>query len=213
MIIWGAKSEVVNLGPQASRHCPTCEKERPFHAMLQYTSRHFWYVFRWVTDKQYAVVCDVCQRGEKLDAKVVESKLTKQPIPFGARWGWAFLVGMIAIAALFGTLDNFSRSRSREQYLAAPAKGDRYVVNAASLMKSPNSKYMYAVLRVRSVSADSVEFDSPTFFYSGATAVSKDISSGKIDEPGYFSATPIVLSRADIARIHKEHAIHSIVRY
>jgi hypothetical protein len=45
MIVWGAKSQVANLGPQASRHCPTCDKERPFHLMLQYTVRHIWYVF------------------------------------------------------------------------------------------------------------------------------------------------------------------------
>lgn len=181
--------------------------------MLQYTVRHIWYVFKWVTGKQYAVVCDVCQRGDKLDAKVVEAKLTKSPIPFGTRWGWAFLAGMIAIAAVFGALDDSNRSTSREAYLAAPLKGDRYVVNAASLMKAPQSKYLYGVMRVRSVSADSIEFDAPTVFYSGASAVIKDIRSGKIDDPGYFSPSPIVLSRGEIARIHKEHAIHSIERF
>jgi hypothetical protein len=31
--------------------------------------------------------------------------------------------------------------------------------------------------------------------------------------PGYFTPTPIVLSRDEIARIHKEHAIHSIERF
>jgi hypothetical protein len=213
MIVWGAKGEVVNLGLQASKHCPTCEKERPFRLMLQYTVRHIWYVFKWVTGKQYAVVCDVCHRGDKLDAKVVEAKLTKSPIPFGARWGWAFLAGMIAIAAVFGALDDSNRSTSREAYLAAPLKGDRYVVNAASLMKAPQSKYMYGVMRVRSVSADSIEFDAPSVSYSGASAVTKDIRNGKIDDPGYFSPSPIVLSRDEIARIHKEHAIHSIVRF
>ena len=213
MIVWGAKGEVVNLGPQASKHCPTCEKERPFRLMLQYTVRHIWYVFKWVTGKQYAVVCDVCHRGDKLDAKVVEAKLTKSPIPFGARWGWAFLAGMIAIAAVFGILDDSNRSKSREAYLAAPLKGDRYVVNAASLMKAPQSKYLYGVMRVRSVSADSIEFDAPSVFYSGASAVTKDIRNGKIDDPGYFSPSPIVLSRGEIARIHKEHAIHSIERF
>jgi hypothetical protein len=213
MIVWGAKGEVVNLGEQASKHCPTCEKERPFRLMLQYTVRHIWYVFKWVTGKQYAVVCDVCNRGDQLDAKVVEAKLTKSPIPFGTRWGWAFLAGMIAIVAVFGVMDDSSRSSSREAYLAAPLKGDRYIVNVAHLLKTPQSKYLYGVMRVRSVSADSIEFDSPTFFYSGASAVTKDIRNGKLDEAGYFSPSPIVLSRTEIARLHTEHAIHSIERF
>ena len=213
MIVWGAKGEVVDLGTQASKHCPTCEKERPFVLRLQYTVRHIWYVFKWVTGKQYAVVCDVCHRGDRVDARSVEARLAKPPIPFGARWGWAFLAGMVAIAAVFGFLDDSNRSTSREAYLAAPMKGDRYIVNAASLLKDPQSKYLYGVLRVRSVGADAIEFDSPTMFYSGASGVTKDIRAGKLDTPGYFSPSPIVLSRAEIARIHKEHAIHSVERY
>jgi hypothetical protein len=212
MIVWGAKGEVANLGPQASRHCPTCEKERPFHVILQYTVRHIWYVFKWVTGKQYVLLCDVCQRGNKLDPKLVESRLTKPPIPFATRWGWAFLAGMVAIAAVFGVLDDSIRSTSREAYLAAPRKGDRYVVNVASLLKTPQSKYMYGVLRVRAVNAGSVEFDAPSIFYAGPTGPTKDIRDEKLDAPGYFSPAPISLSRDEIARIHKEHAIHSIER-
>ena len=214
MIVWGAKSQVTTLGPQPSKQCSTCEKERPFHLVLQYTVRHIWYVFKWVTGKQYAVVCEVCQRGDKVDTKLVESKLPKSPIPFGARWGWAFLAGAIAITAVFGVMDDSSRSSSREAYLAAPQKGDRYVVNVASLLKTPqSSKYMYGVMRVRAVKPDSVEFDAPTFFYGGVSGPNKDMREGKLDEPGYFSPAPIVLSSNEIARIHKEHAIHSIDRF
>jgi hypothetical protein len=213
MIVWGKKGHVANLGSQGSKHCSVCEKERPFHLMLQYTVHHIWYVFRWVTGKQYGALCEVCQRGDRLDATAVESKLQKSPIPFGARWGWAFLAGMIAIAAVFGVLESSNRSTSRVQYLAAPQKGDRYVVNVASLLKTPQSKYMYGVLRVRAVKPDAVEFDAPTFFYNGTSGPNKDMREGKLDDPGYFSEAPIVLSRGEIARIDQEHAIHSIERF
>lgn len=213
MLVWGKKGHIANLGSQGSKHCPVCEKERPFHLMLQYTAHHIWYVFKWVSGKQYGAVCEVCQRGDKLDAKVVEAKLQKSPIPFGTRWGWAFLAGMIAIAAVFGALDDSSRSTSREEYLAAPRTGDRYVVNVASLLKAPQSEYMYGVLRVRAVNPDSIEFDAPSVFYSGASRPNKDLREGKLDDPGYFSAAPIVLSRDEIGRIHQQHAIHSIHRF
>jgi len=115
---------------------------------------------------------------------------------------------------VFGTLDDWNRSKSREAYLAAPLKGDRYVVNVSSLLKAPQSKYLYGVLRVRSVNTNSIEFDASSIFYSGASSVTKDIDSGRINDAGYFSPSPVVLSRDEIARLHKEeHAIHSIVRY
>jgi hypothetical protein len=213
MIVWGKKGHIANLGSHGTKHCAVCEKERPFHLMLQYTVHHIWYVFRWVTGKQYGTVCEVCQRGDKLDTKAVESNLQKSPIPFGARWGWAFLAGMIAILAVFGALDDSGRSKDREKYLAAPRTGDRYVVNVASLLKAPQSKYMYGVLRVRAIRPDAVEFDAPTFFYSGTSGPNKDMREGKLDDPGYFAAEPIVLSRDEIARIHREHAIHAIERF
>jgi hypothetical protein len=72
---------------------------------------------------------------------------------------------------------------------------------------------MYGVLRVRGVNGSSVAFDAPTFFYTGASGPIKEMRDGKLDLPGYFSPTPIVLSKEEIARIHKEHAIHSIERY
>jgi hypothetical protein len=212
VIVWGSKTEIANLGPRPGKHCATCERERPFHLLLQYTVRHIWYVFKWVTGKQYAVVCDVCLRGDRLDARAVEPTLAKSPIPFGARWGWAFLAGMVAIVAVFGVMESFSRGSSRDAYLAAPAKGDLYVVNVASLLKEPQSKYMYGVMRVRGVKPESVEFDAPSYFYSGASGPNKDMRNGKLDTPGYFTPQPIVLSRDEIARIHSEHAIHSIDR-
>ena len=159
--------------------------------MLQYSVRHFWYVFRWVTGKQYAEVCHVCHRGAKMDARLVESRLAKSPIPFGARWSWAFLVALLAIALVFDVMDTSSRNTSREAYLAAPMAGDRYVVNVASLLKTPQSQTVYGVLRVRGVKGGSVEFDAPTFFYPRASGPEKDMREGKLDRPGYFSPTPV----------------------
>ena len=75
MLVWGSKGEVADLGVQASQHCPTCAAERQFRLMLQYKVHHIWYVFKWVTGKEYSLVCEVCHRGEKLKTQEVEAKL------------------------------------------------------------------------------------------------------------------------------------------
>ena len=98
MIIWGSGNGGADLGVAEQRECATCEKERPFKVLLQYRYAHLYYL-RWVTKKTYFLACDVCQRGWTLDAKAVEAKLQKHPIPFMTRYGWTFLLG--GIAALF----------------------------------------------------------------------------------------------------------------
>lgn len=95
MIIWGSGGKAVDLGKVKVCSCETCEKERPFHLLLQYRYVHLYWL-RWVTKKKYHLACSVCNRGWELDTKEVESKFEKSPIPFMTRYGWAFLVGGIA---------------------------------------------------------------------------------------------------------------------
>jgi hypothetical protein len=212
MIVWGSKGEVADLGPQESRHCPACEKERSFRLMLQYKVSHIWYVFKWVPEKQYALVCEVCHRGERLVAQAVEARLAKSPIPFMSRWGWAFLVGLMACAFVFGSVESSLRDGRKKGLLASPQKSDIYVVNVSSLLKSPEASAMYGLLRVRGVNGDRVEFDAPAVTYNKASGATKDLRSGKLADPAYFITGPLVLSRDDIAGLEQSGAIHSVER-
>jgi len=99
MIIWGSGSGNSDLGAVETRHCEICEKEREFKVMLNYRYAHLYYL-RWVTEKKYHLLCDICSRGWSLKAKDVEAKLEKNPIPFMTRFGWAFLVGGVALLFL-----------------------------------------------------------------------------------------------------------------
>src|SRR5262245_45455898 len=96
MIIWGSGGAGADLGHVENRQCPTCEKERSFKLLLNYRYAHLYYL-RWVTQKKYHLACDVCHRGWELPAKDIEPTLKANPIPFMTRFGWTFLVGLIAI--------------------------------------------------------------------------------------------------------------------
>ncbi len=212
MIVWGSKQEVAVLGANEHKHCPVCERERAFLVQLHYKVRHIWYIFKWVSSKQYVKVCEVCQRGETLATKAVEEALGKPPIPFMSRWGWVFLVALIAGIGVYGSIESSNRAGLVHALSAAPRQHDVYVVNVASLLKSPDSSRMFGLLRVKSVNGNNIEFDTPRVTYNKVTGATKDLGNGKAATPDYFEGA-LVLTREDISRLEKEGAIHSIERH
>ena len=210
MLVWGSKVGMTDLGPQQSRHCSICERERSFHLMLRYKISHVWYVFKWVAQKQYGLVCEVCQRGEDLATQVVEAQFGKPKIPTGASRAWMAVVAAIACLVILGLLDT-SRERT-QSLLDAPQKSDLYVVNLSSLLKSPQALGMYGLLRVRQVAGDQVDFDTPVVAYDKVSAANKDLRSGKLADPAYFSGEPLTLSRGKLAELKRNGALHSIQR-
>jgi hypothetical protein len=104
MIIWGSRGKTIDLGEFETRHCPICEKERKFKHFVQYRYGHLYYIFGFLTKKQHLIVCEACNRGPAVDSKSIESKMTKNPIPFLHRMGWTILVGLIVVVIICGNL-------------------------------------------------------------------------------------------------------------
>jgi hypothetical protein len=88
----------IDCGRLDSRHCPICERERPFHLVVSYRAEGFYLALCWVTRKEYWYLCEVCHRGQPVDAAWAEATLGGSPIPFLHRYG-AALFG-VAVAAL-----------------------------------------------------------------------------------------------------------------
>lgn len=101
MIIWNSGGDLVNLGTVEEKHCQVCEKDQSFGLILQYRYWGLYWIFNFVTKKQYTLVCDVCQRGWTLDKSEVEDNLDAVPIPFMRRFG---LLVLIAVVGGFVTL-------------------------------------------------------------------------------------------------------------
>lgn len=211
MIVWGSKGAVEVLQADEHKHCPVCEKERTFMVQLHYKVNHIWYLFKWVTAKQYVKVCEVCQRGEKLATKEVEDKFGKPAIPFMYRWGWAFLVALIAGFVIIAQVDGAKRDKEVLALMANPMQRDLYVADVASLMKTPDAPVMYAVLRVRHVEGNNIEFDAPKVTYNKLKGVLKDLSSGEVIGSLYYEGT-IVFTKDEIAGLQKGGHIYSIER-
>jgi hypothetical protein len=180
--------------------------------MLQYKVSHLWYVFKWVTEKQYAVVCDVCQRGEKLATQAVEAKLGKPRIPTTKSRAWIFVVVVLACMFVYAAVQGPRNAERYAAYLVSPQKRDLYLVNLSSLLQRPQSLEMYGVLRVRSVDAERVEFDTPAVAYDKMSRAQKDLRSGQLTDASYFAGEPLVLSRSVVAALHKNGVVREVER-
>jgi hypothetical protein len=212
MFVWGSRGGVADLGPQESRHCPVCEKERSFRLMLQYKVSHVWYVFKWVSHKQYAVVCDVCHRGEKLVTQAVEAQLGKPRIPAAKSRAWILVVAVLVCMFGYGAVVSSRDAERYVAYLASPQKGDLYLANLSSLQQRPQSLEMYGVLRVRSVDGERVEFDTPAVAYDKMSRAQKDMRSGQLADASYFTGAPLALPRSEVAALHKHGVVRAIER-
>jgi hypothetical protein len=129
LFLWGSKrvsKPIWNIGYSG---CEQCRLEQPCSARLDYTIRHFWYVCRWVTGKEYTAFCDVCRnRIGLLDPKIVEAKLKKNPVPFLDRWGWVFALAAFAGLAAWVAVEEKKAGMRDVVYLSAPRVGDIYSI-------------------------------------------------------------------------------------
>jgi len=98
-ISWGTRSQTLNLGPYETRRCDACQCDRAFSVVLRYSYQYVMDpALSMVSEKQYAIACDVCGRGSLLDTRIMEKNLKKNPIPWQHRYG--FVIGALAIAVV-----------------------------------------------------------------------------------------------------------------
>lgn len=92
----------MNLGFLDERLCETCAKTQPFGLTLTYKYFHLYWIFRWVTKRQYWLVCPVCEHGWELETKATEAALPKSSIPLWDRYGLVALGALVAVGIAVG---------------------------------------------------------------------------------------------------------------
>ena len=97
-ISWGRRGGVAELGDAGHRHCARCDKDSQFQALVGYTVRHLWWVFRWVSDRKYAVACSNCGAQYAAAESDFDKQRVAKAIPLWDRRGW--LAGPAIIGSL-----------------------------------------------------------------------------------------------------------------
>ncbi len=105
MIVWGSGGDVIDCGSVATQHCEVCDKERQFNLVLQYRHWGVYWIFNFVTEKKYLMLCNICGRGWELEAYKVETEVLKEsPIPFMKRFGCLTFIGIVAFIWIVGAI-------------------------------------------------------------------------------------------------------------
>ena len=97
MIFWSTGGRQLDLGALEQRHCETCGTRRGFRLEVLYRTFSLYWIFKFVTSREYRSVCEVCHDGAVLDRKRVESALDRSPIPATDRYGLLTLVGAVVV--------------------------------------------------------------------------------------------------------------------
>ncbi len=125
-LVWGTRPKAIDLGPAGTDGCPACGVQRPFRWRLTYRLNHAYYVFGFVTRKEYLRLCEVCGRGEPYPAASLEPSLGKSPIPWMERYGCLAALGGVAglILLAAGLQLAGPRPRNVPRLVEAVGRGD-----------------------------------------------------------------------------------------
>lgn len=80
-----------------AHRCAKCGETREFGLRLRYEWGVLCYLPVCVTERQYQLVCPVCQHGWVLERRSAEARLGFDPIPWRHRNGWMVFAGLALV--------------------------------------------------------------------------------------------------------------------
>ena len=210
MLIWGSGGNTVRVAAVESKDCPTCGMERNFALYLQYRYAHLYYLFSWITRREYLVACDVCKRGHSVTREEMAAHLTEDPIPFLQRSGWKIgagilggLIGVVALASV--VMPKITENAQR------PHVGDVYECTFGPQGDSAVSRY--GLVRVQSVSDQAIVLVSSTESYADRKAAHDAFSAKRWKEPAYLNTDhPFEMAPTDLERFLRSGKVFNIWR-
>jgi hypothetical protein len=208
---WGRWSKFVSLGSAGVRHCDACGKDSEFQAFVNYTVRHIYWLFRWVTAREPQVACGNCGATYWGD-DVVDDAAAKKAIPFLDRRGWTLGAGAIASLFGLGAVATAADNRDNVAFIQTPHAGDLYEVDAAQMSSKPEAPIMYSVLRVTDVEDDKITVQMASRYYEDLRGVQRDVDGGDAARDDYYSPERGMISKASLNKMYNDGVIKDVVR-
>jgi len=122
---------------------------------------------------------------------------------------WAVLIPLF-----FLWVENYSVEQNALDitYIQSPIVNDKYLVDYTKIFDGADEKYKYGVMKISSISTETVEFLISEMSYDGKSGPRKDIRDGKTSESNYFVQEPATFTKTELLNLKNSDAIDSIVR-
>lgn len=130
---WGGGESV--LGEVGTHDCPACKQHGSFSARVGYRYFHIWYLFSFLTGRDYYIQCDNCQNAAKVDKATIKKQFPKDNIPFIRKRGWMIIAIPLAVLFCVGAVSGAAKSKENnariESRINEPKVNDIYIGNLA----------------------------------------------------------------------------------
>jgi len=212
MLIWGSGGGHALIGPAGTGQCDNCSAVRPFNFGVNYRYAHLWYLFSFLTRREYVRLCSVCDRGTKVSRDEALDNGGTEAIPFLRRWGWTIGAVLVAVIAVVGTTATIESNKRIDAYLAQPNVGDVYLADISRVTPAFSRHPVYGLMKITVIKPGSVTVVVANSGYDRIKGARRDFNSSTArGVANYFDTSdPIELSSAKLRELRS--AIDDIAR-
>ena len=215
MIIWGWRSKVLEGKPVDNIPCPACGNTG-HHTYGVFRYFHLYFIPTIAYGLKSGTICDHCRlnrlTGDSPDL-TPEARAQVRGSTLPARRMLPYYAGVLVIAALVLTgIVTTSMADTRDTAaLGEPHRLDIYAVRDTVLFPGDERDLPYKLLKVMSVSGDTVTVSPGKYVYSSSRGVEKALRE-QASEPGIFMGLTKVVRIADLARMKANGDILGVSR-
>lgn len=213
--VWGSGGGRAELGDTATQKCDVCENTAPFKAVVDYRYGHLWYLFSFLTSREYAKVCSHCGNGYVVNKSEMKAEFPKENIPFIRKWGWAVVVLLIALVFAWGSTVSATNSANRESYIAQPMVNDLYRADLSKIADSgfENHKKAYGAIKLVAIDDNgNLSFATSRDAYSEKKGINDRLREAGYMQVGFDLDDLVVLTPQEVKALEAKGIIYSIER-
>lgn len=214
-IIYGTRRGEAEIGDMGLKRCDECDRETPFTALVQYTYFHIWYLFSFLTGRDYYLRCTGCGSMLSTDAATVRERHAGDNIPFLHRNGALLVLCLISAVIFAMTLKEKSDGRRADEYIASPQANDLYTADLSAVPDSGfgvenlglgPGKRAYGTMRLLRVEGDRY------YFASSSKAFERLSDLNKRRDLEYDMETVFALTAGEVRELRRSGVILDVKR-
>lgn len=214
MLVWGSGGNTVEAVRDAGvAPYPVCQGNQPFRLMLNYRYAHVWYLFSWITSRQYVSQCTRCSAGHVVEPRAIADMIGKaDPVPLIRRRGWLIGPALLIVAGGTAAAYEYQHGQDVTQYIDAPRVGDIYRSDLSKISRGFAQSPAYGLMRLEAIDGEQLVFRIASKAYTGRRGASKDVTTYAYCNTQYFSAEIVRLPHSQVRRLYEQSVIYDIDR-